>query len=165
MRIRNQRIYIMVPICISLMLVLVAGCTAGETPAAQEPTEDWDSVVPSAVRNLESLGYSFTYHTGDDTFWQTVNTSDGWTARIYDNGAFAMSGSIENENGAQMVTSIDYFEALGVTPAQSELIIDLVGAAMESPNSESANCDLGLCCATEYFEEQGSYFWYCKFSR
>jgi len=148
----------LLPFLFSLLLV---GCITIEVPADSESISDPNT--PKSIERMENLGYNFNYHAGDDPYWEAKNSIDGWTFRLWEGGAFGMSGQFDKNYNSQTEASIDFFESLNVSPDQASLSVRLTVEAMANTNGEASACDLGLCCSVQVVKSQEIYIWYCEF--
>jgi len=143
-----------------LLMLFLVSCITIEVPSGvdsnSEPTK------PSSVRKMEALGYSFTYHPENDTYWESRNSTEGWAFRIFDDSTFGMSGQFDKDYDSQTEASIDFFESLGVTPNQARLTVELTVEAMDRSDGEASKCDKGLCCIAQVVKSQQIYLWYCE---
>jgi len=144
-----------------LLPILLVGCIIIEVPADSESNSEPNT--PSSVERMENLGYNFIYHSGDDPYWEAENSIEGWTFRIWQNGAFGMSGQFDKNFDAQTVASIDFFKSLDVSPEQASFTSRLTVEAMANANGEASSCDKGVCCNAQVVMSQEIYVWYCEF--
>lgn len=145
---------------IFLLSILVAGCIVIEAPS--ESGTSSGPRAPASVQKMQKLGYTFTYYSEDDHFWESKNSTQGWALRIWEDGAFGMSGQFDKDFDAQTEASVDFFESLGITPEQASLTVQLTIEAMGNLNGEASDCDGGLCCHAQVVESQQIYIWYCE---
>jgi len=143
-----------------LIPILLVGCITIEVPADSESNSGPNT--PSSVERMENLGYNFIYHSGDDPYWEAENSTQGWTFRIWESGAFGMSGQFDKNFDAQTEASIDFFESLDVSPEQASFTNQLTVEAMANANGEASACDKGLCCNAQVVMSQEVYLWYCE---
>lgn len=143
-----------------LLTILLVGCITIEVPA--NSNSNTEPQKPRSVQRMENLGYSFIYFAEDDPYWEANNSTQGWTFRVWENGAFGMSGQFNNNYTAQTEASIDFFKSLNVSPEQADLTNFLVVDALGNENGESASCANGLCCNALVVPDQDMYLWYCE---
>jgi hypothetical protein len=143
-----------------LFATFLVGCITIEVPADSESNSE--SNTPGSVERMENLGYNFIYHAGDDPYWEAENSTQGWTFRIWESGAFGMSGQFDKDFNAQTEASIDFFQSLDVSPEQASFTNQLTVEAMANTNGEASACDSGLCCNAQIIESQEIYLWYCQ---
>ena len=143
-----------------LLAILLVGCITIEVPADSESNSE--PITPSSVERMENLGYNFSYHTGDDPYWEAENSTQGWTFRIWEGGAFGMSGQFDKNFDAQTEASIDFFKSLDVSPEQASFTNQLTVEAMANASGEASACDKGLCCNVQVVMSQETYLWYCE---
>jgi hypothetical protein len=144
-----------------LFAILLSGCIATEMPA--DAGSNSEPSIPRAVERMESLGYDFIYHAGDDPYWETENSTQGWTFRIWEDGSFGMGGQFEKDFQAQTEASIDFFQSLDVSPEQASFTNQITLDALTSTSGEATGCDKGLCCNAQVVESEEFYLWICEF--
>jgi hypothetical protein len=143
-----------------IISTLLVGCITIEVPSDTESNSEPNT--PTSIEKMEKLGYNFNYHAGDDPYWEAENSIDGWTFRIWESGAFGMSGQFDKNFDAQTEASIDFFESLDVSPEQASFTNQLIVRAMANANGEASACDKGLCCIGQVVMSQEIYIWYCE---
>jgi hypothetical protein len=141
-----------------LCVLLLGACS---TPAPYAPPSTNGPSAPAAVRILQRDGYGFRFQDDDVALWEAQHTGEGWTLRIYEDGAFGMSGDFGKDYDAQTEALVDFFTALDISPEQASLTNLLTVEAMGNDEGTASGCDRGICCNAQVVNRK-LYAWRCR---
>ncbi len=140
--------------------IALAGCIVIEVPPESRVVVEHST--PASVKGMQNLGYTFSYYSDDIPYWESKNTKEGWTFRVWEDGAFGISENIGKDFDAQTEAEIDFFKSLDISPEQASFIVRLSLEAMGGSDGEASACDIGLCCTVQYIQSQQLNIVFCE---